>query len=130
MIDTCNMILIYDIIELNIKKKMWYDCQWDNYPQKTKITQTLTTIGHRTPMNVFWTDSSSCFSLLFFFLQSKEGTSLNNTCFISHTPPYMLPWLDSKKWRLISCLFLVAVSLDFLYPRVHHGSHYWWRKLG
>ena len=23
------------------KKKMWYDCQWDNYPQKTKMTQKL-----------------------------------------------------------------------------------------
>ena len=28
-----------------IKKKMWY------YPQKTKMTQTLTTIGHRTAFN-------------------------------------------------------------------------------
>ena len=38
---------------VNIKKKMWYDCQWDNYPQKTKMTQTqtLTTIGHRTAFN-------------------------------------------------------------------------------
>ena len=35
----------------NIKKKMWYDCQWDNYPQKTKMTQPLTTIGHRTAFN-------------------------------------------------------------------------------
>ena len=35
----------------NIKKKMWYDCQLDNYPQKTKMTQTLTTIGHRTAFN-------------------------------------------------------------------------------
>ena len=30
---------------------MWYDCQWDNYPQETKITQTLVTIGHRTAFN-------------------------------------------------------------------------------
>ena len=27
---------------------MWYDCQWDNSPQDTKITQKWTTIGHRT----------------------------------------------------------------------------------
>ena len=33
------------------KKKMWYDCQWDNYPHKTKMTQILTTIGHRTAFN-------------------------------------------------------------------------------
>ena len=26
--------------DIHIKKKMWYDCQWDNYPQKTKMTQT------------------------------------------------------------------------------------------
>ena len=32
-------------------KKMWYDCQWNNYPQKTKMTQTFTTIGHRTAFN-------------------------------------------------------------------------------
>ena len=25
--------------------------KWDNYPQKTKMTQTLTTIGHRTVFN-------------------------------------------------------------------------------
>ena len=37
----------------NIKKKMWYDCQRDNYPQKTKMTQTLTTIGHRTAFNAY-----------------------------------------------------------------------------
>ena len=36
---------------VHIKKKMWYDCQWDNYPQKTKMTQTLTTIGHRMAFN-------------------------------------------------------------------------------
>ena len=23
--------------KINIKKKMWYDCQWDNSPQETKI---------------------------------------------------------------------------------------------
>ena len=33
---------------LYIKKKMWYDCQRDNSPQETKMTQKLTTIGHRT----------------------------------------------------------------------------------
>ena len=31
-----------------MKKKMWYDCQWDNCPQETKMTQKLTTIGHGT----------------------------------------------------------------------------------
>ena len=30
---------------------MWYDCQCDNCPQETKMTQTLTTIGHRTAFN-------------------------------------------------------------------------------
>ena len=30
---------------------MWFDCQWDNSPKETKITQKLTTIGHRTPFN-------------------------------------------------------------------------------
>ena len=34
-----------------IKKEIWYDCQWDNCPQETKMTQTLTTIGHRTAFN-------------------------------------------------------------------------------
>ena len=33
------------------KKNVWYDCQGDNYPQKTKMTQTITTIGHRTAFN-------------------------------------------------------------------------------
>ena len=33
---------------VNIKKKTWYDCQWDNYPQKT---HTLTIIAHRTAFN-------------------------------------------------------------------------------
>ena len=23
-------------LSVNIKKKMWYDCQWDNAPQETK----------------------------------------------------------------------------------------------
>ena len=27
---------------------MWYDCQWDNSPQETKMTQKLITLGHRT----------------------------------------------------------------------------------
>ena len=26
---------------------MWYDCQWDNCPQETKMTLKLTTTGHR-----------------------------------------------------------------------------------
>ena len=30
---------------------MWYDCQRDNCPQETKITQTLTALGHRTAFN-------------------------------------------------------------------------------
>ena len=30
---------------------MWYDCQCDNSQQETKITQKLTTIGHRTAFN-------------------------------------------------------------------------------
>ena len=34
---------------INYKKKMWYDCQWDNSPQEIKMTQKLTTIiGHCT----------------------------------------------------------------------------------
>ena len=33
------------------KKKMWYDCQLDNCSQETNMTQTLTTIGHRTAFN-------------------------------------------------------------------------------
>ena len=33
---------------------MWYYCQWDNYPQKTKMTQTLTTISHRMLLNFNW----------------------------------------------------------------------------
>ena len=33
------------------KKKMWYDCQWDNFPQETKMTQKLTILGHRTAFN-------------------------------------------------------------------------------
>ena len=33
------------------KKKMWYDCHVDNSPQETKMTQKLTTIGHRTDFN-------------------------------------------------------------------------------
>ena len=38
-------------IAINIKKEMWYDCQWDNCPQETKMTQTLTFIGHGTAFN-------------------------------------------------------------------------------
>ena len=34
-----------------MKKKMQYDCQWDNSPQETKMKQKLTTIGHRTAFN-------------------------------------------------------------------------------
>ena len=30
---------------------MWYDCHVDNFPQETKMTQKLTTIGHRTAFN-------------------------------------------------------------------------------
>ena len=30
---------------------MWYDCKWENYPQETKMTKTLTTIDHRTDLN-------------------------------------------------------------------------------
>ena len=30
---------------------MWYDCQCYNRPQETKMTQKLTTIGHRTAFN-------------------------------------------------------------------------------
>ena len=30
---------------------MWYYCQRDNCPQETKMTQTLTTIDHRTAFN-------------------------------------------------------------------------------
>ena len=30
---------------------MWYDCQLDNSPQETKMTQKLTTIGNRTAFN-------------------------------------------------------------------------------
>ena len=57
---------------------MWYDCQWDNYPQKTKMTQTLTTIGHRTAFNnvsirsgiwkLFTTTSFEVGSKVFFLL--------------------------------------------------------------
>ena len=36
---------------VNIKKKMWFDFQWDNSPQETKMTQKLTTIGHRIAFN-------------------------------------------------------------------------------
>ena len=42
---------ITDDVQSNIKKKMWYDCQWDNCPQETKMTPTLTTIGHCTAFN-------------------------------------------------------------------------------
>ena len=30
---------------------MWYDCQSDNSPQETKMTQKLTTIGHCAAFN-------------------------------------------------------------------------------
>ena len=30
---------------------MWYECQRDNCPQETNMTQTLITIGHRTAFN-------------------------------------------------------------------------------
>ena len=30
---------------------MWYDCQWVNSPQVTKMIQKLTTIGHNTAFN-------------------------------------------------------------------------------
>ena len=30
---------------------MWYDCQGDNSPQETKMTQKLTIIGHHTAFN-------------------------------------------------------------------------------
>ena len=30
---------------------MWYDCQRDNCPQETKMTQQLTTIGHHMAFN-------------------------------------------------------------------------------
>ena len=30
---------------------MWYDFQLDNSPQETKMTETLTNIGHRTAFN-------------------------------------------------------------------------------
>ena len=33
------------------KKMMWHDCQWDNSPQVTKMTQKLTTVSHRTAFN-------------------------------------------------------------------------------
>ena len=52
MVNHCNCRTpLFDIFTYYIKKKMWYDCQWDSYPQKTKMTQTLTTIGHRTAFN-------------------------------------------------------------------------------
>ena len=35
----------------NHKKKLWYDCQFEKSPQKTKNTHTFTTIGHRTSVN-------------------------------------------------------------------------------
>ena len=38
---------------VNIQKKMWYDCQWDNSPQDTKMTQKLTTTGNRTALSFF-----------------------------------------------------------------------------
>ena len=31
---------------VNMKMKIWYDCQLDYSPQETKMTQKLTTIGH------------------------------------------------------------------------------------
>ena len=30
---------------------MWFDYQCDNSPQETKMTQNLTTVGHRTVIN-------------------------------------------------------------------------------
>ena len=33
------------------KKKMWYDCQRDNSPHETKMTQKLPTLGNRTTFN-------------------------------------------------------------------------------
>ena len=36
---------------IDIKKKVWYDCQRDNSPQETKMTKKLQTIGHRTVVN-------------------------------------------------------------------------------
>ena len=30
---------------------MWYDCQWDNFSQETKMTEKLTTIVHGTASN-------------------------------------------------------------------------------
>ena len=39
---------------------MWYDCQRDNYPQETKVTQTLTTIGHRIAFNNEQIDIGRC----------------------------------------------------------------------
>ena len=44
-------LLILLLLFVYIKKKMWYDCQWDNSSQETKMTQKLTTIGHRTAFN-------------------------------------------------------------------------------
>ena len=42
----------------NIKKKMWYDCQWDSSQQETKMTQKLTTKVHRTGLN---NEQSPCY---------------------------------------------------------------------
>ena len=30
---------------------MWFDCQWDNSPQETKMTHKLTSIGHHEDFN-------------------------------------------------------------------------------
>ena len=40
-------------VSLNIKKEgeNWYNCQRDNSPQETKMTQKLTTIGQCTVFN-------------------------------------------------------------------------------
>ena len=45
------LCFLYFITFFSIKKKMWYDCQWDNRPQETKMTQKLTNICHRTAFN-------------------------------------------------------------------------------
>ena len=99
----------FGALYIYIKKKMWYDCQWDNSPQETKITQNLTTLVNQQTRNNF------TYTLLYF---SRKGR------FKRYLRSYFSFYILLKKFLLIRKQRLWITKMKFIWS--HHDLVEWY----